>query len=166
VIKVIWLKAALPAHVDGSVIFTRWCRCAPYLIRASMGSPELSQTASGSFQPFLHISQQRVPVLYSWPHLLPMKIAPLHGGSGSPSNTRFLGPTWVHNPNSISIITRFCRTHDCDRPTDHVCYSGRIYVVLHCGLQRRPIKEKLNVYVLLLINQTSLTFVICDAWGC
>jgi len=32
-----------------------------------------------------------------------LKIADSHGGSWSPSNTWFLGPTWVHNPNSISI---------------------------------------------------------------
>jgi len=35
--------------------------------------------------------------------LLPLKIAPSHGGSGPPSNTWFLGPTRVLNTNSISI---------------------------------------------------------------
>jgi len=33
----------------------------------------------------------------------PLKIAPLHGRSGVPSNTRFLGPTIVYNSNGISI---------------------------------------------------------------
>jgi len=52
-------------------------------------------------QPFLHSSQQKV-------HILTMgcpspKIAPCHGVSGHLSNTWFPGPTWVLNPNSISI---------------------------------------------------------------
>jgi len=33
----------------------------------------------------------------------PIKIAPSQGGSGPPSNTCFLGPTRVQNPNDISI---------------------------------------------------------------
>jgi len=35
--------------------------------------------------------------------LPPLKIAPYHDGSGPPSNTGFLGPTQVLNPNGISI---------------------------------------------------------------
>jgi len=34
---------------------------------------------------------------------IPLNIALVHGRSGPPSNTWFLGPTGVHNPNSISI---------------------------------------------------------------
>ena len=36
-------------------------------------------------------------------HSPPLKIAPSHAGSGSPSNPGFLEPIRVHNPNGISI---------------------------------------------------------------
>ena len=48
--------------------------------------------ASGSIQPFVLSSLQKVPVLYNGLPL-PIKIALSHGGSGSPSNPWFLGPT-------------------------------------------------------------------------
>jgi len=76
------------------------------LIHASLGPPESkSQTASGSVQPFLRSSLQSVPILHDELPLVPypLKIAPSHGGSGHPSNTWFLGPTWVLNPNGNSI---------------------------------------------------------------
>jgi len=42
-------------------------------------------------------------LLHDKPSLPPLKIAPSHGGgSGSPSNTRFLRPIRVLNPNGIS----------------------------------------------------------------
>jgi len=44
-----------------------------------------------------------VSILHSGTPFSPVKIAPSHGGSGSPSNTWFLGPTRVLNPNGISI---------------------------------------------------------------
>jgi len=31
VVKVIWHKAALPQHTDGSVVFARWRQCAPHI---------------------------------------------------------------------------------------------------------------------------------------
>jgi len=49
-------------------------------------------------------------------HALPPKIAPSHGCVWPPSNTRFIEPSRVHNPNSISVgsavfaqLTRDCR---------------------------------------------------------
>ena len=39
---------------------------------------------------------------------LSLKIAPFHGGSGPTSNTWFLGPTRVLNPNRISIGSAVC----------------------------------------------------------
>jgi len=31
VVKVIWLKAASPPHMDGSVVFARWRQCASHI---------------------------------------------------------------------------------------------------------------------------------------
>jgi len=73
--------------------------------------------------------------LYNGTPLSPIKIAPFHGGSGPPSNTRFSGPTRVLNPNSITIgSTVFAGlTSVTDRPTDRPRYTrwvtvDRIYV--------------------------------------
>jgi len=123
--QVIDKKAALPPHVDGSVVFTRLCQCAPHLIHASC-------TASRLVQPLLNSSQQcrraclgmsfplkivpsyeaiwtpsntwffRYPYTLEWatyPSKLPLPME----RCGPPSNTWFLGPTWVLNPNRISI---------------------------------------------------------------
>jgi len=43
------------------------------------------------------------PYTLQWDAPSPLKIAPFHGGSGPPSNTWFLGPTRVLNPNGILI---------------------------------------------------------------
>ena len=51
----------------------------PHLIHGCLVAPESStQTTSRSVQPFLHSSQQRVPVLYDRPYF-PLKIAHSHG---------------------------------------------------------------------------------------
>jgi len=105
-----------------------------------------SQTASRSVQPFLQSSLQWVPILYTF-HL---KIVPSHVGSGPPSNTSFLGPTRVNNPNSTSAeigwqicstpanftgypilasllhrqsVQPFCRAHNSERQNDRAHYS-------------------------------------------
>jgi len=72
-------------------------------VYASFGPSEsTTQVASRLVQPFLHSSQQKVPILYSGMPI-PLKIAPSDGGSGPPSNTWFPGPTRVLKPNSILI---------------------------------------------------------------
>jgi len=50
-------------------------------------------------------AQMTAECLYTlhWDAPPPLKIAPPSGGSGLPSNTWFLGPTRVLNPNGISI---------------------------------------------------------------
>ena len=59
------------------------------------------------------------------------------GGSGPPSNTRFPGPTQVHNPNGMLIGSAIFAglTSVTDRPTDRrtdhatrLVTIGRIYV--------------------------------------
>ena len=72
----------------------------------------------------------------------PLKIGPCDVGSGPPSNTWFLGPTPVLNPNGISIrsaVLQGSLLWHTDRRTNHATRSvtiGRIYVyvVLRCGL--------------------------------
>ena len=64
---------------------------------------------------------------------LPLKINPSHGGSGPLSNTWFLGPTQLLNPNGISVGAAVFAglTSVTDRPTDHatrLVRIGRIYV--------------------------------------
>jgi len=98
VVKVIWQKAALSPHMDGSNVFATRRQCAPW------GSPKsTSKTESRLIQPFMHISRQSVPVVYNGPPLSALKIAPsYYGVISTPSNTCFLGPTQVHK-NGISI---------------------------------------------------------------
>jgi len=65
--------------------------------------------------------------------IIPPKFAPSHGGSEPPSNTWYLGPTQVLNPNGISIGSAVFAglTNVTDRQTDHATQSltiDRIYV--------------------------------------
>jgi len=89
--------------VDGSVVFARWRQCAlPSKIRFLRPTGVIPKTVYRSVQLFLHSSQQKVPILYNGPPLSPSKLPPSHMGIWTPSNTRFRGPTTVHNPNGIS----------------------------------------------------------------
>ena len=117
-------------------------------MRGSLSPPEpISQTIFRLVQPFLHSSPQSVPILYDG-QLLPHSKVPLsHKGSGSPSNTWFLGSTSteVLNPNSISIGSAVFAglTTVTDRQTDRQTTLlgsvtiDRIYVrsILRCGLK-------------------------------
>jgi len=84
---------ASPPHMDGSIIFTRLCQCAPYLTHASLGPPKSTpHTASRSIQLFLHSSRQRV--LYCTKgRPYPLKTARSHGGSGPHLTHGYLGQT-------------------------------------------------------------------------
>ena len=64
--------------------------------------------AHPSPQPKRHLdrfSRIRTKCRYTlqWDAPFPLKIAPSRGRSGPPTNTLFLGPTTVLNPNSMSI---------------------------------------------------------------
>jgi len=84
-------------------------------------------------------SPQNVPILYNGPPFLPPQNCPLQLRNWTPSNTWFLGPTIILNPNGISIgsavfaglTTVYC-DRSTDRPTDHhatrFVSTGRIYV--------------------------------------
>jgi len=104
----------------------------PHLTHDICG-PSKPTTASRSVQPFLYTWPQSVPILYNGTSLSPSKLPLPIGGSGPPSNTWFLGPTWVLNPNGISVGAVIFAGFTCvrDRPTDHATRSvtiGRIYV--------------------------------------
>jgi len=60
------------------------------------------------------------PYTLQWGAPFPLKIAPSHGGSGPPSNTWFLGPTRVLNPNGISIGVAVFAELTSDRQTDRL----------------------------------------------
>ena len=58
--------------------------------------------ANRSVQQFLHSSRHTVPILYNGQPFSP-KLA-LSWGSGTPSNSCFLGPIRDHNPNITTIV--------------------------------------------------------------
>jgi len=72
------------------------------LTSASFGPPEsTTQTANRSVQPFCTAHQCCQACLGT---SFPLISAPSHG-TWAPSNTCFLGPTPVQNPNAISIVS-------------------------------------------------------------
>jgi len=77
----------------------------PYLRHDSYGSSERAHNQNGISIGSAVFPQEIAEGLYTlqWDAPFPLKIAPFHGGSGPPSNTWFLGPTPILNPNGISI---------------------------------------------------------------
>ena len=116
------------------------CGANVHLNTCFLGPPEsILQTASRSVRPFLHSSRQNVPILYNGPP--PPENCPFAWWiwTGDPSNTSFLGPTRVYNPNGMSIGSAIfaglaiVTGKPTDRPTDRPRYSvckNR----LRCGL--------------------------------
>jgi len=91
---------------------------------ASLGTPKsITQMASRSVQPFLNRWLQ-CPYILQWAALPPSKL-PLPMGMLTPSNTWFLGPTKVLNPNGISIAAIFAGLTTVSTRSVTV---GRIYV--------------------------------------
>ena len=82
-------KYASLTHMDGSIVFPKWRRCASYLIHASLSPPESTiQTASRWIQPLLNCSWHSIPIFYNgrpFPTKLPLPIGDLvpwaHHGS-------------------------------------------------------------------------------------
>jgi len=101
----------------------------PHLTRGSSSPPDsASQTASQSVQPFSFCTAHSRMSLYFTVHTVntPSTKLPLpKERSGSPSNTRFLGPNRVLNPNGISVSSPIFAwlTIVTDRPTDRPRYS-------------------------------------------
>jgi len=75
-----------------------------HLTHDSLGpSGPTTHMASQSVQTFFAQMTAECHYTLQWGAPLPLKIAPPQGGSGPSSNTWFLRPTRVLNPNSISI---------------------------------------------------------------
>ena len=83
-----------------------------YLTHCSLGPPEsITHMASQLVQPFLQGSWQSIPILYNGTPFSQKLPLPMRG-TRPPSNTLFLWPTRVLNPNGISICSIiFCRVH-------------------------------------------------------
>jgi len=137
--------------MDGSVILSTGTNVHLHVIHASLSQPKsIPQMTSGSFQPFLCNSWQTVLIYYSGPPPFPQNCA-FHGWILTPSSTWFLGPTWIHNPNSISVGSAIFAgltivTDRPDRQTDHTTPSvtiGRIYI---CSTVMRPNNDVRNRY--------------------
>jgi len=89
VVKVIWQNGCI-----GSVVFARWGQCAPHQIHPTLGE---STT-------IFYYAQLTDECHMAFPGIsFPLKIAPWHKAILTPSNTWFLGLTWVQIPNGISI---------------------------------------------------------------
>ena len=105
-VRVLWLKAASLPHVDGSIVFARWCQCAPHLTRASLGPPKsIPRTASWSVLSFLHSSRQTISIVHNGPPLSPSELPLDIGGSGDWTPVSYMLP-WAHRtqiPNSTLI---------------------------------------------------------------
>ena len=100
-------SSGMPGHVlsPKNCSYTYW-DLDPYmfpLVQSSFFSAlePTPQTSSWSVQPFVHSSRQIV-IGHAWACPFP-KNCPFAWESGPPSNLCFLGPTWVHNANGISI---------------------------------------------------------------
>jgi len=90
-------------HMDGSLVFIRWCQCAPHVVCASLGpstrvhNPNGISVGSAIFAQLMAECRQACLGMS-----FPLKISTLHGAIWTP-NTWFLGPTQVLKPNGISI---------------------------------------------------------------
>jgi len=122
VVKVIWQRATVPLHMDGSVVFASWRLCARQIMHGSLGPSEpTTQTASRSVDKFLHSLPQSVPILDNGPTFPPpsklfipmgdLDAHPIHGCLGPPKST---------TQTASRSVQHFCRAHYahyCQGPT-------------------------------------------------
>ena len=123
--------------MDGSIVFARWCQCAPasntYFLRPTwvhnwngilIGSVIFAQlTAEG-------------PYTLQWAAPFSLKTVLTHGGYGPTCNTCFLRPIHSACKQHLDRFSHFCRVHDRDWLTDHTTRSvttGRIYGITNSG---------------------------------
>jgi len=65
-------KATLPPHMDGSIIFSRWCQCAPHLIHASLAHPSAHpKQYLDQFSRFCTAHCREAPILHNGPIVSP-----------------------------------------------------------------------------------------------
>jgi len=104
-------EAASPPHMDVSVLFSRSWLC------ACLDPPDSTSHHLDRFGRFCTADGGQS--LYLTGCTFPLKIALLHRGICSPSNTWFLGPTPKYKTQtaSRSVQLFFFRAHDYDRQT-------------------------------------------------
>jgi len=125
--------------MDGSIVFARWCQCAPpSMLPYAHLSPYTKRTGSVRFGCFCTAHGRRS--LYFTTGRSPLKIILRTGNPDPHLICGFLCPcTRVHNPNGISIDSAvFPGLIVTDRPTDHACWlvawsSGRALVFGRCA---------------------------------
>jgi len=94
-------KMAPPPHMDGSMVFARWCQCAPpsntcFLGPTQVHIPNGISINSATFAQLM----AETTYTFQWAVPFPLKISISHRRIWTPS----LGqPTQVHNPNGILI---------------------------------------------------------------
>jgi len=93
-----------------------------------------SETASWSFQPFLHSSAQSVhrPILHNRPPLCPSKLPLTMGQSGPPYNTWFLGPRESSIQTARWLVEPFLQVSLLTWQTDgHLDHATRSITIGH-----------------------------------
>ena len=89
--------------MDGSMAFALWRQCALppnayFLGTTRVHNPNGISIGSAIFVQLTTECRRAFPGMF-----FPLKIVPSHGAIWTPSNTWFIEPTRVHNPNDISI---------------------------------------------------------------
>jgi len=123
-----------PPNMDDSIVFARWQQCACPCNTCFPGPTQVHNLNSISIGSAIFLHSSRI-CRYALQRsaLSPLKIVPSHGRSGPHlTNTWFLRPTQILNPNHISIGSavfarqaRYC-DRQTDRQTDHATRSVTI----------------------------------------
>jgi len=101
--------------VNDSIVFARLVQCVPASNTLPWAHP--SHNLERNLYRFSCFSQLTADSLYftMGRPFSPQNVTS-HGDLWTPSNTWFPGPTRMHN--RLDRFSRFCRAHECDRPTD------------------------------------------------
>jgi len=111
--EVIWHKVVLPAHMDGSIVFARWCQCAPssnawFLGPTGVHIPYGILIGSAVFAQLIADCRGSLHMGDLDPNLIHASLAP-------PDSTSQMASRW---------LIHFCRANNCDRQTNRqISYS-------------------------------------------
>jgi len=140
VVKVIWHKASLPPHMDGSVIFARWRQCDLLAMGSRVHIPNGIAISSAVFAYLAAESPYTLQWVAHSPSKLPLAWGYLdsHLIHGSLVFHRTSQPK--RHLDRFKWFLRGSRQWQNDRQTDRPRYSvciavGRIYEVQWCGLK-------------------------------
>ena len=155
VIKAIWQKDASPPHTDGSVVFAMWRQCVPHLNTCFPGPTRVHNPNSISIGSAI-FAQLTAVLLYITTN--PLKLSLPMGYLNPPSNTWFLRPTRVFNPNGISIGwavfagLSFVTDRQTDKQTDRqttllVCNNRpHLHIVRSSAMRRNNIRRDAMIH--------------------